>query len=330
MRNTLTGLLTAGALALALQPAAAQQVKWNLADAYPATEFMNVNMQKWVDDVKASTGGNMQVTAHYGGALFKNPDIKRAVQTGQAELGTQLMQNYGAEKALLELDGIPFLVNSYDEAAKLWEISKPYIEKYMLSQDLKLLYAVPWPSQGFFFKKEVNSFADLQGVRQRAYNPMTSRLAQLMNTIPTSLQITDLAQAMATGTAQAFNTSPTTAVVFKVWEFSSHYYATDAWLPKQMVFVNAAAFSKLPAAYQKAMTDQAAIAEKRGWDMSREAVATSKAELVAKGMKVVLPGPKLAEDMAAAGKELVKEFRARNDADANAVLDAFLKAVGRS
>ena len=189
-------------LTLGAAPALAQQHRMNLADAYPPTEFINQNMQKWGEEIRAATNGQVQINMHFTGSLFKNPEIKRAVQTGQVEFGTQLMQNLGTEKRLFELDGLPFFVRSYDEGEKLWEISRPALAAYLEKQGLRLLYAAPWPSQGFFFKKEVNSLADISGQRQRAYNEMTSSLAKYMHTIPTTVQMTELPQAMTTGTVQ--------------------------------------------------------------------------------------------------------------------------------
>ena len=309
--------------------AVAQQFKMTLADAYPPTEFINVNMQKWGEEIRGATNGAVQITMHHSGSLYKNPDIKRAVQTGQVEFGTQLMQNLGPEKRLFEIDGLPFLVRDYDEGMKLWEISRPYLAGYMQKQGLRLLYAAPWPSQGFFFKKEVNSLADARGQRQRAYNEMTSRLAQLMETIPTTVQITELAQAMTTGTVQAFNTSPTSAVVFKVWEFSSYFYDTNAWLPKQMVFVNEQAFAKLPPNVQQAILDASKVAEKRGWDVSRQQVDEARKKLAEAGMKVVKPSPTLQRELDKIGETMRGEWLLKADDDAKTVMTQFLKATGR-
>jgi TRAP-type C4-dicarboxylate transport system substrate-binding protein len=318
------------ALAAALPGVAlAQQQRMNLADAYPQTEFINQNMIKWGDEIRAATNGAVQINMHFAGSLFKNPEIKRAVQTGQVEFGTQLMQNLGTEKRLFELDGLPFFVNSYDEGAKLWEISRPALAAYLEKQGLRLLYAVPWPSQGFFFKKEVNSLADISGERQRAYNEMTSSLAKYMHTVPTTVQMTELTQAMTTGTIQIFNTSPTSAVVFKAWEYTTHFYDTNAWLPKQMVFVNEAAFKKLSPQAQQAILKASATADKRGWDMSREKVEEARKELAAKGMKVVKPGPKLQAEFDKIGEQMLNDWLQKADDDAKKVVADFRKAVKR-
>ena len=309
--------------------AIAQQYKLNLADPYAPTEFINQSMAKWGDELRAATGGAVQITMHFTGSLFKNPEIKRAVQTGQVDLGTQLMQNLGPEKRLFEVDGLPFLVRDYDEAQKLWEISRKPLEDYMQRQGMQLLYAVPWPSQGFFVKKELNSLAELTGQRQRAYNEMTSSLAKYMNTIPATVQITELPQAMTTGTVQLFNTSPTTAVVFKVWEFTSHFYDTNAWLPKQMVFISEDAYKKLPPAAQQAMLATSKVAEKRGWDTSRQVVDEARKQLADKGMKVVKPGPKLQAELVKIGEQMRNDWLQKADDDAKTVVAQFLKATGR-
>lgn len=309
--------------------AAAQQHRMNLADAYPQTEFINQNMQKWGEEIRAATNGAVQINMHFAGSLFKNPDIKRAVQTGQVEFGTQLMQNLGPEKRLFELDGLPFFVNSYDEGEKLWQISRPALSAYLEKQGLRLLYAAPWPSQGFFFKKEVNSLADISGERQRAYNEMTSSLAKYMHTVPTTVQMTELTQAMTTGTIQLFNTSPTSAVVFKAWEFTSHFYDTNAWLPKQMVFVNEAAFKKLPPQAQEAILKASATADKRGWEMSRQKVDEARKELAAKGMKVVKPGPKLQAEFDKIGEQMLNDWLQKADDDGKKVVAEFRKSVKR-
>lgn len=318
-----------GAALAGLSIGAQAQQKVNLADAYAPTEFINVNMKQWADDISKATNNAITFTMHHSGSLYKNPDIKRAVQTGQVEFGTQLMQNLGPEKRLFEIDGIPFLAAGYDQGIKLWEAERGPIAAYMQKQGLRLLYAAPWPPQGFFFKKEVNSLADAKGLRQRAYNEMTSRLAQLMGTTPTTVQITELAQAMSTGTVTCFNTSPTTGVIFKVWEYTTHYYDTNAWLPKQMVFVNEAAWQKFSPAVQKAILDQSVIAEKRGWDMSQKEADAARKKLAESGLKVLKASPTLQAEFDKIGETLRNEWLSKADDDAKAVMAAYLKSLGK-
>src|SRR3954471_19814363 len=97
----------AGAPAIAA-PAAAQ-TKWNLPAAYPADNPHSENLLLFAKDVEAATGGKLQITVHANASLFKAPDIKRAVQTGQAQMGEILMSIHENEDPIYGIDVVPFL-----------------------------------------------------------------------------------------------------------------------------------------------------------------------------------------------------------------------------
>ena len=86
----------AAALLVATAPALAQ-TKWDLPAAYPATNFHTENLQQFADEVDKATGGKLKITIHANASLFKAPEIKRAVQGGQAQIGEILMVNFSNE-----------------------------------------------------------------------------------------------------------------------------------------------------------------------------------------------------------------------------------------
>src|SRR3546814_12812475 len=98
---------------------------------------------------------------------------------------------------------LPFLATSFDEAWKLYQASKPELEETLDAAGLKLLYTVAWPPQGLYAKKEINSTADMEGVKFRAYNAATEQLAQLMGAVPTKNEAAELTQAFPTGVADS-------------------------------------------------------------------------------------------------------------------------------
>src|SRR5699024_7469367 len=175
----------------------------------------------------------------------------------------------------------------------LWKASKPAIEKIMDKQGLKLLYAVAWPPQGLYTNKKVQSVADLKGLKFRAYNTMTSHLARLAGMVPTQVEVPDVPQAFATGIVAAMMTSPTTGVNTQAWDYAKYYYPTNAWLPKNMVFVNKKAFEALDPDVQKAVLIAAAAAEKRGWATSQAKTSSLTKELADHGMQIIQPPAKL-------------------------------------
>src|SRR6476646_3294520 len=138
----------------AAQPASAQ-TKWNLPGAYPADNPHSENLLLFAKDVSDATGDKLQITVHPAASLFKAPDIKRAVQTGQAQIGEVLISLHENEDPIFGVDVVPFLATCFAESKKLWLASKPTIERKLASQGLMLLFAVPWAPQGIYSKKEL-------------------------------------------------------------------------------------------------------------------------------------------------------------------------------
>ena len=319
-----TPFIAAGFIAAFVSPALAQET-WNFANAYPATEYQSEAMQMFADLTRERTDGDLDITVHHGGSLFGNAEILQSTRDGLVQMGTQLMTNLGRENSLWELDGIPFFVTGYEDARALWEAQRAPLTAELENTGLHLLYAIPWPVQGFFFTEEVKSMSDIDGMPMRAYNPSTTRLAELMGAEPTTVQMTEAPQAFATGLVKAMNTAPTSGVVYSAWDFTDYYYKTDAWLPKQMVFVNSAAFNGLSAEQQTLLTEVAMEVEDWGWKRSQELVAEAEKTLADNGMTIVIPEGELAASFDEIGDTMLEEWMSGADEQAKAVVGAVTK-----
>lgn len=324
-RRTALAAAAGVTLAFTLAPAAQAQTKWDLPAAYPASNFHTENLVQFAGDVDKATGGKLKITVHAGAALFKAPEIKRAVQGGQAQIGEILLANFSNEWPIYAADGLPFLADSYDEAAKLYKVQKPLLEKKLGEQGMMLLYSVAWPPQGIFAKKPINSAADLKGVKWRAYSPSTGRIAELVGAQPVTIQQSELSQAMATGVVESYMSSGSTGYDTKTYEHLKFYMDTQAWLPKNAVIVNKAAFDALDAASKAALLKAGADAETRGWATSR-AKNTEYLDLLKKnGMTIVAPSAQLKADMKKVGDTMQKEWLDKAGAEGKALFDAFTK-----
>ncbi len=301
------------------------QTKWDLPAAYPATNFHTVNLQEFANDVDKATGGKLKITVHANGSLFKAPEIKRAVQGGQAQAGEILLANFQNEWQLFGADGLPFLADSYDESAKLYKVQKPFLEKKLAEQGMALLYAVPWPPQGIYVKKPISSAADLKGVKWRAYSPATARIAELVGAQPVTVQAAELSQAMATGVVESYMSSGSTGFDTKTYEHIKYWYDTQAWLPKNAVIVNKAAFDALDAPTKQAVLKAAADAEVRGIAGSKKTNTDSLDKLKANGMNIVAPSAQLKADMKKVGDVMLKEWLEKAGPEGKALIDAYTK-----
>ena len=325
LRMRFATIAGAAALVLSIAAPAAAQTKWNLPAAYPADNPHTVNLNAFAKDVNGLTGGKLQVTVHAGASLFKAPEIKRAVMTGQAQMGEVLISIHENEDPIYGLDVVPFLATSYPQSYKLWQASKPAIEKKLAAQGLMLLFAVPWGPQGIYAKKDLNSVEDMKGLKWRAYNVGTARIADLVGAQPVTIQAAELPQALATGVVNAFMTSGSTGYDSKAWETMSHFYDTQAWIPKNLTFVNKAAFDALDPETQKAILQAAAIAEPRGWKLAEEKAGWYIEQLKANKMKVLPPPDELKSGLLKIGDQLTIDWTKKAGADGEAVIQSYKK-----
>ena len=299
--------------------------KWDMPMAYSGSNFHSATGAEFAKCITTGTGGEIEVTTHPSGSLFKGGDIKRAIQTGQAPIGERLLSGHQNENALFGFDSVPFMATSFDDAAKLWGAAKEPLTKLLDSQGLVLLYSVPWPPQGLYFKKEVNSVADMKGIKFRSYNNATARLAELTGMLPVSVEAAEISQAFATGVAEAMVSSGSTGYDRKVWESLTHFYEVDAWLPRNYVMVNKDVWGDTPKAHQNVVKGCAEIAEYAGTWRAKEYTGFTLNGLRAGGMKVGPAGDKLVGELKEIGKTMTAEWLKAAGAEGQAIVDAFNK-----
>jgi TRAP-type C4-dicarboxylate transport system substrate-binding protein len=316
-------LLAPLVLGLALALPAAAQTKWDVPTAYPANNFHTENLQQFANDVDKATGGKLKMQIHPNASLFKAPEIKRAVQGGQAQAGEILLVNYENEDPLYGIDGVPFLATSYTEALKLYKAERKALDDKLAKQGMLLLYTVPWPPQGIFTNRTLSSAADMKGLKWRAYSPATSKIAELVGAQPVTVQAAEVSQALATGVIDSYMSSGATGYDSKTYEHLKHFYDTQAWLPKNAIIVNKAAFDALEKPTQQAVLKAAAAAETRGWKLSEEKTGWYVDQLRQKGMTIDKPGEQLTADMRKVGNVMLAEWLRKAGPEGKKVIDQY-------
>lgn len=310
--------------ATALSATGALAETWDMPMAYPATNYHTENGVAFAECVKGATGGALEIVVHPNGSLFSGSDIKRAVQTGQAPIGERLLSAHANENPLFGVDSIPFLATSFDDSDRLLAAAKDAIAAALDEQNLVYVYSVPWPPQGFYFKKEVNSVADMAGIKFRAYNAATARIAELAGMVPVQIEAAELSQALATGVADSFISSGSTGVDSKVWESLTHFYDVQAWLPRNTVFVNKDSFNALDDAGKAAIMECGATAAASGEARARELTAEYLKTLAENGMTVSGPSDEFKEGLKGFGATMTEEWIAAAGDTGKAVIDAYM------
>ncbi|GAA0792251.1 TRAP transporter substrate-binding protein [Marinobacterium sediminicola] len=314
----------AGIIALSgAMTATAHADTWHMPTPYGDANLPTKIAYEFADEIREKSGGQIDITVHSGASLIKHPEIPRAVKTGQVQLGEVFIGVMGNTHPVFKHDNIPFLATNFDDSKKLWEAAKPEIEKLLDKEGMQLLYTVPWPAQSLYTKFPVNTLEDLKGTKMRAYSPSTSRLADLMNTSPTTVQVPEIPQAFSTGIIDAMITSPSTGANGQAWDYVTHYTDIKAWIPKNIVVVNKRAFRRLDKETQEVILAAAAAAEAKGWAGVRETAKQDTETLAANGIVVSEPSAELMAELEKIGQVMIKEWEAEAPVEVGKILKQY-------
>jgi TRAP-type transport system periplasmic protein len=303
MKHLLIAALFAAGLAHAQTP-----TTWKLATGYRAESFHTQNLMQFAQDVDSATAGQLKIEVQPNNTLFKLNDIRAAVEGGKAEAGETIMSSMVKDIPIAGADSIPFVVGSYGDAQRMWQLQRPLIEKHFAERGLKLLYSVPWPPQGLFSNKPITSSADFKGTKMRTYNQTTVRIAEYLQAAPVDVAMVEVNKAIAEGRMDNMITSAVTGVENQVWGPIKNYYEINAWFPKNVVFVNANAFAALKPPAQKAVLQAASSAETRGWARSQAVMLDSTNELRAHGIKVERVSREFDNEIKRLGEKFSREW----------------------
>src|SRR5690606_23955220 len=323
-RQSLKIGILGGAGALLLPKFGLAAMNWDMPVAYSAGNFVTKAYMAFAEEVKARTNGELAITVHAGGSLYDGSEIMRAVREGQVPIGARFLAAHAAEAAVFGVDTIPFLATTREQSWKLYEVSRPLIEQTLEVRGMKFLFAPVWPPQGLFSKREVNSIEDMRGVKFRAYDASTTRLAELMGAVPTKTEASEIAQAFSTGIAEAMMASGAIGVFQKIWDYADHYYLVNAWLPKSVVVVNMGAWEALDEATRTALSEAAATAEAAAWDEMEKQNEGYIATMKENGMTVAEPSDELKAALRSIGETMTAEWLETAGEAGAAALEAYL------
>lgn len=302
--------------------------RWDLASPYPEGSYQTKNNRWFAEQVKKRTGGKLEIVVHGGASLYKLPQIKRAVQTKQIGMGELLLGVFANENPIHGVGMMPFLTRNMEDAKKLWKVQRPFVAKLFDKQGLKLLHGVAWPGQSIFTKKPINSFKDIKGTKFRVQNPTTAKLAGLMKVTGVRVETADIPQSFLTGIIDGMYTSNVTTANLKGWDYIKYTYETNAWIPKNVTFVNKAMFNSLDPKVQKILLATSADAEKRGWGLEASETKQKTSLLRKNGVKVVAPPKSLMVEFQSIGKQMVDEWKKSAGADGAKLIADYNKLRG--
>lgn len=309
-------LTTYSSLGMCAPPGAS--VVWRLATGYRAESFHTENLLQFSLEVEDATRKQLRIEVLPNGELFKLSEIRQAVEDGRVQAGEVIMTSLAQAVPLAGADSVPFVVGSYPDAQRFWQLERPGLERQLAQRGLRVLYAVPWPPQGLYATRPIKSLGDLKGLRMRTYNQTTVRIAEFLGASPVDIPMADVGQAIQEGRIDTMITSAVTGVENQVWGSIKYYYDIRAWFPKNLVFVNAKQFDALTTEQRTQVLAAAAAAEQRGWARSEVEARKAVQILQTHGVKIERLSYDLESKLQRMGERFSREWvnSVGHDADA--------------
>src|SRR5258708_24141137 len=292
---------------------------------FPYTTLFR-SLRNFAARVHADTQQALEIDVVSNSALKPMAQVLPALKRNEIQFGEVLMSSYVDMHPLLGMDSLPFIVRGFDEAARLWQLTRPVLQEFLLAQQgVRLLFAVPWPAQGLFCRRPVNSIVDLKGLRLRVQSDATKRLAELWGAQPVVLAAGDLGMVLEQGGIDAMVSSSATGVDSQAWKTMKVFLDIKAWIPKNMLCLSELAWRGFAEPERQAISRAAVLAEKEGWALAQQADELGKKVLVDNKMSVTAPSADLRRMLDLVGERFGREWVAKAGSSNMSVLMEYNK-----
>ena len=294
----LAGLSARLAATVLVAGAAHAQVKLDISVPWGPNEFHSQNAARFAERVGKETKGEVLMTTHPGGTLgVKANESLRAVADGVVPMGEYALFQNASRGAALAVETLPFLVGDYEQLKLMHKSFRPIWEGILAKNNQKALYMVPWPNQFFFTKKAVVSIKDLEGLKMRSLDKLTTDWINRLGMTPVQMTNLEILQALGAGMIEGVPTSAGTAVAQKYWDFMKFGYITNHIWASNVMAVNLDAWKKLSPAQQATIERVAREMEPQFWEASAADHQKKVAELQANGMQLAAAPKPLLDEM---------------------------------
>ncbi len=302
----------------------AGNIKMDLNAKYGANNFHTKGAEQFAALVKDYTKGSVQITVHSGSALIKGNPLK-AVKDGTVAMTDMFIPFTSGGGKVFGISALPFIANSYEDAYKLYQLSKKSYEKTANKWNQKLLYSVTWPASGFYSTKEINSINDFKGVKTRTYDKNSAEFVNLSGGSAVALPWGEVYSSLRTGMVDSVVTSSSSGKDGKFWEVLKNYTKINYAYPLQAVTINLDYWNALDKNQQKAMLKAASEIEKAQWEAVKAEDKESLDLLVANGMKVQEASPELKKELDAIALKLLTQYLEDANSDIQKIFKEYRK-----
>ncbi|MDD4881335.1 MAG: TRAP transporter substrate-binding protein [Gallionellaceae bacterium] len=233
-------------------------IRWRLASSYPKSlDTIYGAAEVMAKRVEAITNGKFQIRVHAGGEIVPGLQVLDAVQQGTIECGHSASYYYVGKNMAFAFDcAVPFGLTARQQNAWMYqggglELTRELFKDYNI---LNFPGGNTGVQMGGWFRKEVNSLADLNGLKMRIPGIGGQIMAKL-GAVPQTLAGGDIYPALERGAIDAAEwVGPYDDEKLGFAKIAKHYYYPGWWEggPQLSFYVNIDKWNALPESYRQA------------------------------------------------------------------------------
>jgi TRAP-type mannitol/chloroaromatic compound transport system substrate-binding protein len=307
---------------------------WQMATSWPvALDTIFGGAQTVADRVSAMTNGKFKITPRAAGELAPGTQVLDVVSQGAVEMGHTASYYYVGKTPVTAFGtALPFGLNAQQQNAWLYDgggleaLQRVYAEKFNIIQFPAGNTGV---QMGGWFRKEINTVADLQGLKMR----IPGLGGQVMTKLGVTVQVLaggEIFQALQTGAVDAAEwVGPYDDEKLGFQQVAQFYYAPGWWEPGPTLEIEIGLdkWNELPAEYQEIVKTAAAEANVTMLARYEARNRSALRSLVDGGVQLRTYSPEIMEAAMNAANELYAEFSAQ-DPDFKAIYEPWQEFRG--
>lgn len=265
-RTTLLGLAAAAAFAAtsvfaqgAAPVAKPGQFNWNYADIEAAETLRTRNVQWWISEMEKRSNGAIKIRAYWAGALVGGKDIPVGVAKGYPEMGSNVYVYDMTFVRALSVFDLPIsktstsAIRAFNDMVRNNDILKAELKKRKM---VALTVFGHLGSSYAMTLKDINSPADLKGLKIRAPGGLRARILQSLGAEVVTMGPADTYSALQRGTVNGVTSSLKDIDEWKWYDYGKYIWSLGIPLGPPLVYViNEDVWNTVPAGTQKMMLD---------------------------------------------------------------------------
>jgi len=257
--NRFTRAAVAAAVVCALYGAAQAQTILRWGDVVGGSHPQVQMIDRVAAEVKAKTGGRVEIQAFAGGQIGGSRDMIEAVANGSQQLVTEGAANFGAWIPSISVVEAPYIWRDPQHLIKALNgpLLAQYNEQLVKARGMRILGAVYYGTRHVTTStKAVNTLADMKGLKLRVpENDVFKAMAESWGARPTPMNFNELYLALKQGVVDGQENPLPTIKSGKFYEVQKYLVLSGHIMTPRLVVVNDAAWQKIAAADRKAVED---------------------------------------------------------------------------